>query len=402
MRLKMIKNKIYYAKAKYGKSEISAVNKVLKHQRLNLMNSNNVKLFEKKVAKLFNKKYGLMVNSCSSANLLALSSLSLKKGSEIITPSLTFSTTVSPIIQLGLKPVLVDIDLDTLLIDTKKVEKMISKKTKAMIIPNLIGNIPNLKFLKNLCKKYKLFYIEDSADTIDSYYNNKSTGYYSDISTTSFYASHVITCAGYGGMLCTNNKDFYKKAIVQRGWGRNSSLFGEKESIKLRFKNRNSYDEKYLFTELGYNFIPSEMSAAFGIEQLKKLKLFSKLRNRNFYFLYNFFSKYSDYFLLPKIDQKVKNIWLAFPFLVKSDKINRNDLQIFLEKNNIQTRTIFSGNILKQPGYPKKYFKLNKQGYHNSDFVMKNGILLGSHQSMTINELKYITEVIKKYINKIN
>lgn len=398
----MIKNKIYYAKAKYGKSEISAVNKVLKYQRLNLMNSNNVKLFEKKIAKLFNKKYGLMVNSCSSANLLALSSLSLKPGSEIITPSLTFSTTVSPIIQLGLKPVLVDIDLDSLLIDIKKVEKMISNKTKAMIIPNLIGNIPNLSFLKSLCKKYKLFYIEDSADTIDSHYNNKSTGYYSDISTTSFYASHVITCAGYGGMLCTNNKKFYKKAIVQRGWGRNSSLFGEKESIKLRFKNSNSYDEKYLFTELGYNFIPSEISAAFGIEQLKKLKMFSKLRNRNFYFLYKFFSKYSDYFLLPKIDQKVRNIWLAFPFMVKSDKINRNDLQIFLEKNNIQTRTIFSGNILKQPGYPKKYFKLDKQGYYNSDFVMKNGILLGSHQSMTIKELKYITEVIKKYISKLN
>lgn len=398
----MINNKIYYAKAKYGKSEISAVNKVLKNQRLNLMNSNNVKLFEKKIAKLFNKKYGLMVNSCSSANLLALSALSLKHGSEVITPCLTFSTTVSPIIQLGLIPVLVDINLDTLLIDVNEVEKMISKKTKAMIIPNLIGNIPNLKILKNLCKKYKLFYIEDSADTIDSHYCNKPTGDYSDISTTSFYASHVITCAGYGGMLCTNNKNFYKKAIVQRGWGRNSSLFGEKESIKLRFKNINSYDEKYLFTELGYNFIPSEISAAFGIEQLKKLKKFSKLRNRNFYYLYDFFTKYSDFFLLPKIDRNVKNIWLAFPFMVRSNKINRNDLQIFLEKNKIQTRTIFSGNILKQPGYPKKYFKLNKKGYKNSDYVMKNGILLGSHQSMTIKELKYITNVIKKYIEKIN
>ena len=315
MKLKMIKNKVYYAKANYGHSEISAVNKVLRHQRLNLMNSNNVKSFEKKIAKIFNKKYGLMVNSCSSANLLALSSLNLKPGSEVITPCLTFSTTVSPIIQLGLKPVLIDITLDSLLIDVNKVEKMISKKTKAMIIPNLIGNIPNLKTLKNLCKKYKLFFIEDSADTINSYYNNKPTGDYSDISTTSFYASHVITCAGYGGMLCTNNKEFYKKALIQRGWGRNSSLFEEKESIKLRFKSNKSYDEKYLFTDLGYNFIPSEISAAFGIEQLKKLKKFSKLRNRNFFFLYDFFSKYKEYFLLPKIDNKVKNIWLAFPFM---------------------------------------------------------------------------------------
>jgi CDP-6-deoxy-D-xylo-4-hexulose-3-dehydrase len=357
-------------------------------------------LFEKKIAKLFNKKYGLMVNSCSSANLLALSSLSLKPGSEIITPSLTFSTTVSPIIQLGLKPVLVDIDLDSLLIDIKKVEKMISNKTKAMIIPNLIGNIPNLSFLKSLCKKYKLFYIEDSADTIDSHYNNKSTGYYSDISTTSFYASHVITCAGYGGMLCTNNKKFYKKAIVQRGWGRNSSLFGEKESIKLRFKNSNSYDEKYLFTELGYNFIPSEISAAFGIEQLKKLKMFSKLRNRNFYFLYKFFSKYSDYFLLPKIDQKVRNIWLAFPFMVKSDKINRNDLQIFLEKNNIQTRTIFTGNILKQPVMKNKIYKYFKGCNNVADNVMKNGILLGCHHGMSISDVNTICKIFLKFLNK--
>lgn len=397
----MTKNKVYYAKANYGKSEILAVNKVLKNQRLNLMNSKNVRLFEKKIAKLFNKKYGLMVNSCSSANLLALSALNLKKGAEIITPSLTFSTTVSPIIQLGLKPVLVDIKLDNLLIDEKQIEKLITKKTKAMIIPNLIGNIPNLELLKKICKKYKLFYIEDSADTISSYYNNKPTGDFSDISTTSFYASHVITCAGFGGMLCTNNLEFYKKAIVQRGWGRNSSLFEEKESINLRFKNNNSYDEKYLFTDLGYNFIPSEISAAFGLEQLKKLKKFAKIRNKNFFYLYNFFSKFSDYFILPKIDKKVNNIWLAFPFMVKEEKIKRNELQIFLEKNNIQTRTIFSGNIIRQPGYPKKYFKIDKKGYQNSDFVMRNGILLGSHQSMTRKELIYITEVVKKFLKKL-
>jgi len=397
-----IKNKVYYAKANYGSSEIIAVNKVLKNQRLNLMNSHNVRLFEKKIAKLFNKKYGIMVNSCSSANLLALSALNLKPNSEIITPSLTFSTTVSPIIQLGLKPVLVDINLDSLLINEKKIEKMITKKTKAMIIPNLIGNIPNLKILKGLCKKYKLFYIEDSADTIDSYYDNISTGDYSDISTTSFYASHVITCAGFGGMLCTNSKEIYKKAIIQRGWGRNSSLFEEKESIKLRFKSKNSYDEKYLFTDLGYNFIPSEISAAFGLEQLKKLKKFAKIRNRNFDFLYNFFLKYDEFFLLPKKNKKVKNIWLAFPFLIRNKKIRRNDLQIYLEENNIQTRTIFSGNILKQPGYPKKYFKLDKEGYENADYVMKNGILLGSHQSMTLNELKHITNVIETFINKLN
>ena len=168
-----IKNKVYYAKTNYDSKEINAVIKVLKEQKLNLMNSKNVKKFESKIARLFDKKYGLMVNSCSSANLLALSALNLPKGSEIITPCLTFSTTISPIIQLGLIPSLVDINLDTLLINEDCIEEMITKKTRAMIIPNLIGNIPNLIKIKQICKKYNLYFIEDSADTIDSFYSNK-------------------------------------------------------------------------------------------------------------------------------------------------------------------------------------------------------------------------------------
>ena len=395
-----IKNKVYYAKTNYDSKEINAVIKVLKEQKLNLMNSKNVKKFESKIARLFDKKYGLMVNSCSSANLLALSALNLPKGSEIITPCLTFSTTISPIIQLGLIPSLVDINLDTLLINEDCIEEMITKKTRAMIIPNLIGNIPNLIKIKQICKKYNLYFIEDSADTIDSFYSNKRSGSYSDISTTSFYASHVITCAGSGGMLCTNNEKFYKKALIQRGWGRNSTLFGENEDIKYRFKSKNSYDEKYLFTDLGYNFIPTEISAAFGLEQLKKLKKLSLNRKKNFKTLHNFFSKKKKYFKVPSINKKVDNIWLAFPLLVNTKKFTRNELQIFLEKNNIQTRTIFTGNIMKQPGYINQKFKKNKFGYSNSDYVMENGILLGCHQSMKKKEIEYMIFKINEFLEK--
>ena len=395
-----VRGKVYYAKTNYDRREINAVVRVLKKQKLNLMNSDNVKKFENKIAIIFNKKYGLMVNSCSSANLLALSSLNLPKGSEIITPCLTFSTTISPIIQLGFKPSLVDINLDTLLIKEEDIENMITSKTKALIIPNLIGNIPNLSKIYKICKKYNLYFIEDSADTINSFYNKKPTGYFSDISTTSFYASHVITCAGFGGMLCTNSKSFYKKALIQRAWGRNSSLFNEKELIKYRFKSNNSYDEKYLFTDLGYNFIPSEISAVFGLEQLKKLNKFSNIRNRNFNLLHKFFSTHKDFFRIPLINSKVKNVWLAFPFLVNTKKFTRNMLQIFLEKNNIQTRTIFTGNITKQPGFKNQAFKKNKGGYPNSDFVMNNGILIGSHQSMTIREIKYICYKIEEFLKK--
>lgn len=395
-----IKNKVYYAKTNYDSKEINAVIKVLKEQKLNLMNSKNVKKFESKIARLFDKKYGLMVNSCSSANLLALSALNLPKGSEIITPCLTFSTTISPIIQLGLIPSLVDINLDTLLINEDCIEEMITKKTRAMIIPNLIGNIPNLIKIKQICKKYNLYFIEDSADTIDSFYSNKRSGSYSDISTTSFYASHVITCAGSGGMLCTNNEKFYKKALIQRGWGRNSTLFGENEDVKYRFKSKNSYDEKYLFTDLGYNFIPTEISAAFGLEQLKKLKKLSLNRKKNFKTLHNFFSKKKKYFKVPSINKKVDNIWLAFPLLVNTKKFTRNELQIFLEKNNIQTRTIFTGNIMKQPGYINQKFKKNKFGYSNSDYVMENGILLGCHQSMKKKEIEYMIFKVNEFLEK--
>lgn len=395
-----IKNKVYYAKTNYDSKEINAVIKVLKKQKLNLMNSKNVKKFESKIARLFDKKYGLMVNSCSSANLLALSALNLPKGSEIITPCLTFSTTISPIIQLGLIPSLVDINLDTLLINEDCIEEMITKNTRAMIIPNLIGNIPNLIKIKQICKKYNLYFIEDSADTIDSFYSNKRSGSYSDISTTSFYASHVITCAGSGGMLCTNNEKFYKKALIQRGWGRNSTLFGENEDVKHRFKSKNSYDEKYLFTDLGYNFIPTEISAAFGLEQLKKLKKLSLNRKKNFKTLHNFFSKKKKYFKVPSINKKIDNIWLAFPLLVNTKKFTRNELQIFLEKNNIQTRTIFTGNIMKQPGYINQKFKKNKFGYSNSDYVMENGILLGCHQSMKKKEIEYMIFKVNEFLEK--
>ena len=395
-----ITNKVYYAKTSYDSKEINAVIKVLREQKLNLMNSKNVKKFESKIARLFDKKYGLMVNSCSSANLLALSALNLPKGSEIITPCLTFSTTISPIIQLGLIPSLVDINLDTLLINEDCIEEMITKKTRAMIIPNLIGNIPNLIKIKQICKNYNLYFIEDSADTIDSFYSNKRSGSYSDISTTSFYASHVITCAGSGGMLCTNNEKFYKKALIQRGWGRNSTLFGENEDVKYRFKSKNSYDEKYLFTDLGYNFIPTEISAAFGLEQLKKLKKLSLNRKKNFKILHNFFSKKKKYFKVPSINKKVDNIWLAFPLLVNTKKFTRNELQIFLEKNNIQTRTIFTGNIMKQPGYINQKFKKNKFGYSNSDYVMENGILLGCHQSMKKKEIEYMIFKVNEFLEK--
>ena len=227
--------RVLYAEAVYGKEEISAVLSVLENSPHLLMSGENVKLFESKVAKLFGKKYGVMVNSGSSANLLSINILNLPPGSEVITPALTFSTTVAPIVQNGLVPAFVDVESSSFVIDCELIEEMITPKTKAMLIPNLIGNLPDWDKLRMLSDKYGLMLIEDSADTIGYKFNGNNTGNLSDIVTSSFYASHIITAAGFGGIFCTSEQELAEKAVISRSWGRASSLKNESESIDERF-----------------------------------------------------------------------------------------------------------------------------------------------------------------------
>ena len=297
--------KISYGKNVYDYREIRAVTNTLKKST---QMGKNVLNFEKKIGNIFTKKYSLMVNSGSSALMLALDVLNFKKGSEIITPCLNFGTAISAILILGYKPIFVDVDIQTLQINADLIEKKITKNTKAMVIPNLIGNIPDWHKIKKIAKKYNLKIIEDSADTLGAKIGKKSTGYFSDISITSFYGSHVISCAGNGGMLVTNNKIYYEKAKVLRSWGRMSSLLKDSENInnRLGIKLKGiEYDRKFVFSEIGYNFEPSEISASFGLIQLKKFKLFNKIRNFNFNlhlkFLINIY-----FFIKPSIMNTVK------------------------------------------------------------------------------------------------
>ena len=230
--------KIFYGKAVYDNKEINASLSVLKKKSLTLIDGPAVKSLESKIAKLFGKKYGLMVNSGSSANLLAFASLGIKKGSEVITPTLTFSTTVAPIYQLGLIPHFIDVDENTFVAKIEQINKAINKKTKAIIIPNLLGNVPDWKKIHKIAKDNNLLLIEDSADTIGYKINNKNYGLYSDITTNSMYASHIITGAGFGGMVCFNDKKIYEKAKLLRGWGRSSAVFNESEGIGKRFNTK--------------------------------------------------------------------------------------------------------------------------------------------------------------------
>ena len=395
-----MKKFISYGKNVYNKDEIFAVNNTLKKTT---QMGVSVATFENKIAKIFGKKYGVMVNSGSSALILALKCLNLKKGSEVITPCLNFGTAVSSIILNDLVPVFVDVNVRTLQINPDLIKKKITKKTKAILVPNLIGNIADWKKLKNIASKEKLHLIEDSADTLGAKINNVSTGTYSDISITSFYGSHVISCAGNGGMLLTNDKKIYVKSKVLRSWGRLSSLMKDSENINKRLGIKLKgveYDRKFVFSEIGYNFEPSEISASFGLVQLKKFKSFSSIRNKNFKFHFNFFNKLKDYFLAPIINKGVYTNFLAYPIIIVPNKVfNRKELQIFLEKNKIQTRPIFSGNILRHPAFSNLISRKNRLNeFKNADYIMKNGILIGCHQGLTIKDLKLIHNKIKNFI----
>lgn len=393
--------KINYGQNVYGKEEINAVVNQLK--KTTQMGSSVFK-FEKEISSLFKKKYGLMVNSGSSALILAIKSLGIKKNSEVIVPCLNFGTALSSILICDLQPILIDIDIETLQIKIEDIEKKITKKTKLLLIPNLIGMVPDWGKIYKLAKKYNLRIIEDSADTLGATIRNKSTGIYSDISITSFYGSHVISCAGNGGMLLTNNKKYFLKSKIMRSWGRMSSVIKDSENIneRLNIKIQNiDYDKKFVFSELGYNFEPNEIGASFGLVQLKKFKKFVYQRNKNFNSHLNFFRNHKEYFYLPKIPISVKTNVLAYPIILKSKKINRKKFQIFLENNNIQTRPIFSGNILRHPAF--QHLIKNKKhlnSFINSDYIMKHGILIGCHQGLKKKHIKYMHNKVLEFINK--
>jgi len=394
--------RIPYALSVYDDHEIQAVVRVLSEHRTNM--GRETELFEKKVAKLFGKKYGIMVNSGSSANLLAVELLKIPKGSEVITPLLTFSTTIAPIIQRGLIPVFTDVTAGKYTIDVDQVESLISKKTKAIMVPLLLGNVPEMDRLANIAKKHNLFLIEDSCDTIGATYKGKPTGSFSDITVTSFFGSHVITAGGNGGMILVNDAKWKDRAKLLRGWGRSSSVFRESEMVKKRFQHKIDnieYDAKFLFEEVAYNFLPSELGAAFGIEQLKKLPLFKRIRKENFSSLKTFFSKYENFLILPQMSENVSTAWLAFPLLIKKGApFSRMDLVKYLEKENIQTRPIFTGNILKHPGFKKIDHRENKGGYPVTNEVMERGFIIGCHHGLSRKHIERLKNVFTLFFSK--
>jgi len=378
--------KIWYAPNKfesYGEEEIQAVVKCLQDGWLAGFGPKSIE-FEEKIAKAFGKKYGVFVNSGSSACLLALAALDLPKGSKVITPSCTFSTTLAPIIQLGFKPIFCDVELTTYVPAIKDIIDLITEDVKAIMIPNLIGNKPNWKLLReelNKINRNDIIIIEDSADTVT--YTEET-----DVSTTSFYASHVITAGGSGGMVMFNDKKHVNRALQYRDWGR---MGDNSEIMDDRFNHVVDgipYDHKFLYDVLGYNFKSSEMNAAFGLVQLERFETFKNIRRNN---IKRYLENLKDVkeILLP--DDSIEPNWLAIPLQTEQ----RLELLTFLENNNIQTRVTFAGNVTRHPIY-REYL----QPFKNADIIMKNGFLLGAHHGMTIEDVDYVTDKIKEFFNK--
>ena len=392
---------ISYAKTVYGQKEIDKVVECLKKST---QMGSYAREFENKIAGLFDKKYCLYVNSGSSALYLGMEAFDFPKGGEIITPALTFSTTVGCIVKNGLIPVFADVEPLSYCINHEQIEELISDKTVAIVAPNLMGNICQWDQIRYLADKYNLVVIEDSADTLGATLNGKSTGFYSDMSITSFYGSHIINCAGNGGALTINNVNVMKRAKLLRSWGRSSSLFDENsESIENRF-NVNldgiSYDAKFVFETIGYNLEGSEIGAAFGLEQLKSLEENIRIRQRNFEIQSKFFKNLEEYFQVPIENPQSNTAWLALPILIKEKApFSRREFQIYLEKRKIQTRVVFTGNILRQPMMKNIEKKVIKNGVPNSDAVMERGVLLPLHHGMTDSMFDRLHSVINDFVN---
>jgi len=379
-----MRRKVWYAPYKhesFGEAEIKAVEESLRDGWLAGFGPRTVQ-FEEKIAKEFGKKYGVFVNSGSSACLLALASLDLPKGSEVITPALTFSTTLAPILQLGHKPKFVDSESRTYVPSVSTIIHAISSYTKAIMMPNLIGNVLDWEGLRSELKRIgreDIYVIEDSADTIT---HTPST----DVSTTSFYASHVITAGGMGGMVMFNDEKHMKRALMYRDWGR---IGDNSEDMSERFAHDVDgipYDYKFLYGVLGYNMKCAEANAAFGLVQLEKFQSYKEIRRANIErYLYRL--RNIPEIILP--DDKFKPNWLAIPLQID----DRLGLLNFLEDNNIQTRVTFAGNVTRHPAY-REYL----QDFKVADTVMKNGFLLGAHHGMTTEDVDYVCDKIIEYI----
>lgn len=397
-------DRIFYSSSVHDQAEIDAVVEVLRAGPQGLWPGRRVKEMERAVAALFGKSQGVMVNSGSSALYLAVELLSLPRGAEVITCGLTFSTDVAPLVRAGCVPVFVDVEPDTYCIDVDRIEAMVTPKTRAILVPNLIGNVPDWDRIRTIADRHGLSTIEDSCDTLGPTLRGTPTGLRSTISVTSFANSHIITCAGNGGMLMLDDDALRDRAVMLRRWGRRSELhyFGSKRRDRNFWEDLDGihYDNQFIFDELGWNFEPSELGAAFGLEQLKKLPGNLARRQRNFARFTAFFASHADVFGLPRQTAGVDTAWLGYPLLIREAAgFERAALQAWLEERGIDTRTIWSGNVSRQPMLRDALYRIPAgEGLPNCDAVMGRGVLLPLSHALGDEHVDFICESVAAFL----
>ncbi len=355
----------------------------------------------------------LLTNSGSSANLLAFSSLTseklgerrLKPGDEVISVAAGFPATVTPILQYGLVPVFVDVDIPTYNIDVEMMRDAITHKTKCIFIAHTLGNPFNIDAVMELAREYNLWVIEDNCDAFGSEYQGQRTGSFAHLSTISFYPAHHIT-TGEGGAICTNDAQLARIVRSFRDWGRDCYCSGgENNTCGKRFSQQFGelpfgFDHKYVYSEIGYNLKMTDIQAAIGLAQIKKLPLFCSKRKSNFKEWKDIFSKYPDYFILPEATQDSDPAWFAFIVTLKENSpFSRDDLTSYLSANLIETRNLFAGNITKQPGFLNKNWRIANH-LTNTDYIMNNTFFLGTYPGLKKEMFVYAEGVLNNFINK--
>jgi CDP-6-deoxy-D-xylo-4-hexulose-3-dehydrase len=345
-----------------------------------------------------------MVNSGSSALYLAVELLGPKPGDEIITSAVTFSTDIAPMVRAGVHPVFIDVTADTYQIDVTQIEGAISERTTAILAPNLIGNCPDWDVIRDIADRHGLVVIEDSCDCLGATLHGTPTGTRADMSLTSFALSHIITAAGTGGMICLDDDALIDRCLMLRRWGRRSEpkLWGTKKTDDRRFfsdVDGLEYDDLFIFDEIGWNFEPSEISAAFGVVQMTKLADNLARRKRNFDLLTAHLEPRSDLFVLPKLTPGVDTAWHMFPFMIRPESgISRAELQQHMEHNGVDTRMVWTGNATRQPAFKNIPHRVAAGGLLNADRVMEQGLILPCNQGIDDDGMAYIGETIDAFL----
>jgi CDP-4-dehydro-6-deoxyglucose reductase, E1 len=388
--------------AVHDEREVEAVVAVLRSS--NLAIGEQVRSFEQRVAELLAKRHGVMVNSGSSALRLAIDLLDMEPGDEVVTPVLTFATDVAPLVQSGIVPAFVDVEPDTHQIDAAGIEAMIGPRTRAILAPNLVGNVPDWDRIREVADAHGLTVVEDSCDVLDAWLGDTRTGTRADISVTSFARGHAITAAGNGGLIGLDDDGLLDRCLALRRWGRRSEtyLFGSRQGEKDRFgplADGTPYDLVFLFDAIGYNFEPSELGAAYGLVQLDKLADYNERRRLNWQRLDDFFAGHEDKVVRPRSRENAQVTWMRYPFVLR-DGVDRTEIQHELESRGVATLMVWTGNILRQPGFAGIEHRAPADGFPNADRVMDRALSLPCHHALSSDDVGYLIESLAEVLSR--